>query len=306
MINFCKDLLEYCKKQALAGQPLETCTYDESEGWVNMSIYDEAFSGRASYDIYKTPLDAVNFIRWFKFLACPGQPDYDELGNYYDDYCDALCRYLALIDYMHIQHRKLNMINYDFYQCCRSEGLVYNRDYYIREICDEINAFIGQLPLFKESDLLKHVVSEIKRTKRYCESNVALKIDGNRILMLACRNNDDDQEGMVLNAQYDGMMSSDLFTSEILPKLPRHVADALIERSRERCQITELALYIRAIKQQYKKELPKKCTYSMFELALDIPAKTLSKILGKKKHKYDLDNDKTIVQIKENFPKFKL
>lgn len=305
MLIFGKKLLAYCKKQAQEGKPLSTTIYDEDNRMTNMSIYDEAFEGWCPNKKCDTAIDAVNLIHSFKYLLCPGQPDIDALGDYYNDYCDALCRCLAKLDYEHITYKRYGIIDYDFYECCRKEGVIYNRWYYVTAVSGELVSFLISQGLYYQSDVLKYVASEIKRTSKYCKPSVALKINGVDALLIPEYEAEEDLRVVRNRIKYDKFITSSVFLSQILPKLPKDVADAFLKRDKSMCGTTRLSMYVKAIVDQYAGDVPRNL-YCIVEAGLKIPEKSLSKAKGKKKHLKDKSKDVTLAHIKEYFPKFNL
>lgn len=129
MITFIKNLYRYCIERTEAGLALEdTIDYDpDRDVWFTNSIYDEAISGRIPDFDLRDRLRVLEMIRTLKYYILLSQEDLDTLGESYLQYCDAICRCMACLDLKCLKLYYLKELDYDFYQFCCQEGIVYNR-----------------------------------------------------------------------------------------------------------------------------------------------------------------------------------
>lgn len=306
MLEFGSKLLEYCKVRAQEGKPLSWIVYDENHHLISMTPYDEAYGAHCPCKISKTKQKAIQLIRDLKYLLSPIDEDLEILGDYYEDYIDAVCRCIAKIDYSHLIHKCHGLIDYDFYDCCLSEGLWYNRWHYVTSINPELQSYILQQGLYTQSDELKYIYSELKKTRQCKEQQVAVRVN-NTILTLIpgfeVVENTGYKEAL---DKYTKFINSKTFQSDFLPKLPDWVSQTLLTRTKKKEGTTRLCLYIAAIKYQcdYIGEFENQLTFKVFELSLGFSPGDVCKNVGTTMKGDKIENDPDLKHIRSNFPKF--
>lgn len=302
MIDFGIELLSYCKKQAQDGKPLSNVIYDENNNITCMSIYDEASNGLCPIEIYKTRKGAINLIRQFKYLLCPIEEDCEVLGDYYDNYIDSLCRCLAAIDYNHLRSRFSNIVDYDFYECCLSEGIEYNRLHYISVVSPELTSFRLKHGLYTHSDELCWILSTIKKSPKIKNGNIAIRVNKTTLINIPGCEVLEEYDYAVMVKKYNQLINSKKFQSEILPKFPNDIREFLCRKERSIGEInqTELAFYVQAIKDVYRLDI----TDALFEIPLGIRKNYLSKKRGTHWRSNNPEECSWMLELKAQFPDY--
>lgn len=313
LVEFISNLRQYILERAEQKLPLSQgfTQEDKNAPIIYNSIYDEACVGLCPDKPYQNSSLAREAIKYIKLLFFFSEEEYELLGCSYEDYCWAVCTCLSRVDYRHMSYQYDSNINYDFYRTCASEGIEYNRWYFLERASPDFGLYYLGHDLFKDDSLLKYVFDNCRRTDKKL-GNYLLRLNGNAVLVNTDFSEESNLDEMKMVRNFDVFINSSEFINEIAPKLPDYILQVFKNKVfRLDGDKTWFAFYIQAIKHRYetiyKSRYGFKITDKMFETVLG--CKKIFSSLRDSRMKginiTELEDDPKFIEIIERFPEYK-